>query len=350
MPTSKNWSTIGIMTIGVSSNQNDVGGSAGEHQNQLKAHGGSFNDRLVQLDGLMNANMACNYSCTGISTNDASTQELSYEFGAISAEVAGGGVRVNIIPKDGGNRFSGSGFFNFANDTLQGNNVDDALRQQGVTTGRQHPADLRSERRHRRAAEEGQAVVLDGAPLLGLRADPHEHVLREEPVRLRLRCRTPTGRGPRSQHNVNDDIRLTWQISPRNKVSGYFSYRAAQDRTTGRWAARSSPTPRTCRTCRSTTSRSFTFRSTLTSKALFEAAMGNTSETWTREPVEDSETSKGYPVTEQTTGINFRAYNGNFSRNYTSLRSYRSSLTYVTGSHAMKVGFDLQEGPADTDV
>jgi hypothetical protein len=135
MPTSKNWSTIGIMTIGVSSNQNDVGGSAGEHQNQLKSHGGSFNDRLVQVDGLMNANMACNYSCTGISTNDASTQELSYEFGAISAEVAGGGVRVNIIPKDGGNRFSGSGFFNYANDSLQGGNIDDALRNQGVTTG-----------------------------------------------------------------------------------------------------------------------------------------------------------------------------------------------------------------------
>ena len=134
MPTSKNWSTIGVMTVGVSSNQNDVGGSAGEHQNQLKAHGGSFNDRLVQLDGLMNANMACNYSCTGLSTNDASTQELSYEFGAISAEVAGGGVRVNIIPKDGGNRFSGSGFVNFANDKLQGGNVDDTLRAQGITT------------------------------------------------------------------------------------------------------------------------------------------------------------------------------------------------------------------------
>src|SRR5580765_38155 len=83
MPTSKNWSTIGVMTVGVSSNQNDVGGSAGEHQNQLKAHGGSFNDRLVQLDGIMNANMACNYSCTGLSTNDQSTQELSYEFGEI---------------------------------------------------------------------------------------------------------------------------------------------------------------------------------------------------------------------------------------------------------------------------
>ena len=65
MPTSKNWSTLGIMAVGVFSNQNDVGGTAGEHQNQLKAHGGSFNDRIVQLDGLMIANMACNYSCTG---------------------------------------------------------------------------------------------------------------------------------------------------------------------------------------------------------------------------------------------------------------------------------------------
>jgi hypothetical protein len=36
MPTSKNWSTLGVMTVGVFSNQNDVGGSAGEHQNQLR--------------------------------------------------------------------------------------------------------------------------------------------------------------------------------------------------------------------------------------------------------------------------------------------------------------------------
>src|SRR3982751_6243678 len=45
MPTSKNWSTIGVMTVGVSSNQNDVGGSAGGHQNQLRAHGGALHDR-----------------------------------------------------------------------------------------------------------------------------------------------------------------------------------------------------------------------------------------------------------------------------------------------------------------
>ena len=41
---------------------------------------------------------------------------------------------MNIIPRDGGNRFSGTAFFNYANAGLQGNNVDDELRAQGVAT------------------------------------------------------------------------------------------------------------------------------------------------------------------------------------------------------------------------
>jgi hypothetical protein len=348
MPTSKNWSTIGVMTIGVSSNQNDVGGSAGEHQNQLKAHGGSFNDRIVQMDGLMNANMACNYSCTGISTNDASTQELSYEFGAISAEVAGGGVRVNIIPKDGGNLFSGSGFLNFANDKMQGNNVDDTLRTQGIATA------------------DSILKIYDGSFALGgpILKDrlwfwtAHRYwgyqqirtnTFYEKDQSTFVFTPDLTRPGTETQRNVNDDIRLTWQISPKNKLSGYFSI---APRKTEHWTLASTlqPDASNLQNLPKNNFETLTFRSTLSSKALFEAAAGNTTETWTREPVEDSVTSRGYPVTELNTGISFRAYPANFSSNYTSLRSYRSSLTYVTGSHAFKVGMTLQEGPANTDV
>ena len=348
MPTSKNWSTIGVMTVGVSSNQSDVGGSAGEHQNQLKAHGGSFNDRLVQLDGIMNANMACNYSCTGLSTNDASTQELSYEFGAISAEVAGGGVRVNIIPKDGGNRFSGSGFVNFANDKMQGGNVDDTLRTQGIQTA------------------DSILKIYDGSVALG------GPVLKDrlwfwtahrywgyQQIRTNTFYESNQSTfvftpdlarpGTETQRNVNDDVRLTWQMSPKNKLSGYFSI---APRTTEHWTLASTlqPDASNLQNLPKNNFGTVTFRSTLSSKLLFEAGMGTTNETWTREPVEDSVTSKGYPVTELNTGISFRAYPANFSSNYTSLRSYRSSLTYVTGSHAIKGGMTLQEGPADTDV
>ncbi len=348
MPTSKNWSTIGIMTVGVSSNQNDVGGSAGEHQNQLKAHGGSFNDRLVQLDGLMNSNMACNYSCTGLSTNDASTQELSYEFGAISAEVAGGGVRVNIIPKDGGNRFSGSGFLNFANDKLQGANVDDTLKAQGIVTA------------------DSILKIYDASGALGgpLKKDKlwfftahrywgyqqiRTNTFYESDQSTFVFTPDLNRPGTETQRNVSSDVRLTWQMSARNKLSGYANI---GPRKTEHWTLVSTlqPDASNVQNLPKNNFETFTFRSTVSSRLLFEAAMGNMTETWTREPVEDSTTSHGYPVTELNTGISFRAYPANFSSNYTSLRSYRSSLTYVTGSHAFKTGLTLQEGPADTDI
>jgi hypothetical protein len=348
MPTSKNWSTLGVLTVGVFSNQNDVGGSAGEHQNQLKAHGGSFNDRIVQLDGLMIANMACNYACTGLSTNDASTQELSYEFGAISAETGGGGVRVNIIPREGGNTFSGQAFSNFANSALQTNNVDDALRSQGVTTADSIEkiydtsfamgGPLKQDKLWYWTAHRfwGYEQIRTNTFYEG---NPNDFVF--DPDRSRP--------GTETQRNGSLDLRLTWQMTPKNKISAYYNY---APRRTDHWTLVSTiqPDASNLQNLPVNHFETLTFRSTLSSKLLFEAAAGNMTEIWTREPVEDSTTSKGYPVTEQTTGINFRAYAATFSRNYTSLRSYRSSLSYVTGSHAFKVGFTLQEGPAITDV
>ena len=55
-------------------------------------------------------------------------------------------------------------------------------------------------------------------------------------------------------------------------------------------------------------------------------------------------------MTDLDSGINFRAYAATFSRNFTSLRSYRGSLSYVPGSQALKFGFTMSEGPAVTDV
>jgi hypothetical protein len=300
------------------------------------------------MDGIMNANMACNYSCTGISTNDQSTQELSYEFGAISAEVAGGGVRVNIIPKDGGNRFGGSAFGNFANDKMQGNNVDQALRDQGILTA------------------DSILKIYDASGAFGgpLKKDriwfwtAHRYwgyqqirtnTFYEKDQSTFVYTPDLTRPGTETQRNVSDDVRLTWQMTTKNKLSGYWSI---APRYTDHWTLASTlqPDASNLQNLPDNNFETITFRSTISSRALFEAGFGVTNETWTREPVEDSATSKGYPVTELNTGISFRAYPANFSRNYTSLRSYRTALTYVTGSHAFKTGMTLQEGPADTDV
>ena len=42
--------------------------------------------------------------------DSGATQETTVDYGAISAELAFGGLRINIVPKEGGNTFAG--FFN----------------------------------------------------------------------------------------------------------------------------------------------------------------------------------------------------------------------------------------------
>src|SRR6185503_6839196 len=46
-------------------------------------------------------------------------------------------VRINVVPKDGGNFFSGSLFFSGTNEHFQGDNVNDELLTRGLTAGGQ---------------------------------------------------------------------------------------------------------------------------------------------------------------------------------------------------------------------
>jgi hypothetical protein len=59
--------------------------------------------------------------------------ELVVETAAGSAESSTGGVQVNIIPKDGGNRFSGSLGTELTGPSLQDDNLTDELEERGLT-------------------------------------------------------------------------------------------------------------------------------------------------------------------------------------------------------------------------
>jgi hypothetical protein len=60
--------------------------------------------------------------------------EVSIDTTSLSADLPTGGVRINFIPRDGGNRFADSAFFTFANQGLQGNNFSDELKAAGLAT------------------------------------------------------------------------------------------------------------------------------------------------------------------------------------------------------------------------
>lgn len=98
-------------------------------QYAMTIHGSQFQDTQLAVDG-MRINTLCGQGqYSGFYLNDAAAQEITYMTGAESAEVASGGMRINVVPKDGGNRFSGSFFAQGASGPLQADNRSDEVKK-----------------------------------------------------------------------------------------------------------------------------------------------------------------------------------------------------------------------------
>jgi hypothetical protein len=97
-------------------------------QYNLTSHGSSTSDFTIAIDGLRVNNLCGSGQYSGFYMNDASVQELTYSTGSESAEIQSSGIRVNTVPKDGGNRFSGTFFAYGQGSSLQSDNRTDAMK------------------------------------------------------------------------------------------------------------------------------------------------------------------------------------------------------------------------------
>lgn len=101
-------------------------------QYNLTVHGSATSDFGMAIDGLRVNNLCGSGQYSGFYMNDGAIQELSYATGAESAEIQASGIRVNQVPKDGGNRFSGSFFGQVQGSGLQSDNRSDAVKAANV--------------------------------------------------------------------------------------------------------------------------------------------------------------------------------------------------------------------------
>src|SRR5437764_1042022 len=90
----------------------DVGGSGNLQQSPLQYRGSA--DTVQTIEGMRLNNLCANGAYSGVYWNEGSFQEFSYVTGADSAEMAQGGIRVNMVPRDGGNSFHGFAFGNYS--------------------------------------------------------------------------------------------------------------------------------------------------------------------------------------------------------------------------------------------
>ncbi|MFN7916448.1 MAG: TonB-dependent receptor [Vicinamibacterales bacterium] len=133
VPTGRSVPTLGAMLTGARLALPDVGGTSGMQNRDLTVHGSDGRDTTFMVDGMILNGIEGDGSVQSY-FNDAMFEEVSYQTSAINAETSAGGVRANMIPKDGGNQFKGTGFFSAGNKSFQSDNTAEA-KKQGLAAG-----------------------------------------------------------------------------------------------------------------------------------------------------------------------------------------------------------------------
>ena len=99
-------------------------------QPAMRVHGVNQRETNQLVDGM---SINSNEDCLCMSYADELTHtEVSVTTSALPAESSPGGIRVNSIPRDGGNVVAGAVFFGGTDGNWQADNVDDELRARRI--------------------------------------------------------------------------------------------------------------------------------------------------------------------------------------------------------------------------
>jgi len=135
LPSSRQYFTLARVAPGTTGGGADVGGAGIADVGQsLTVHGSKAVDQRVMLNGLSIMTLQAGGNIGGQQPDVGSAAEIAVDTTSLSAEMATGGIRINFIPKDGGNTFGNSTFYTFTNQSMQGNNYTDALKNAGLPT------------------------------------------------------------------------------------------------------------------------------------------------------------------------------------------------------------------------
>ena len=107
LPTGRTSQSYGQLVPGVTNAQPDVGGAHAMNQVAMNLHGNAGQETTVMLDGIQ-LNGMCGNGSTQAYTNTQSYEEMVFQTTSAGADVSAGGIRQNMVPRQGGNDFHGS--------------------------------------------------------------------------------------------------------------------------------------------------------------------------------------------------------------------------------------------------
>jgi hypothetical protein len=135
LPSSRNPFALGVLIAGVSQSfgGRDVGGAVVAEVAALAANGGRTNDQRMMVNGVALSSGIAGGWGGGAVPNASGTAQFAIDVSGVDAQAATGGVRVNFIPRDGGNRFSGTIAGSFSKDSFASDNYTGTdVQQRGL--------------------------------------------------------------------------------------------------------------------------------------------------------------------------------------------------------------------------
>ncbi|MEE2636315.1 MAG: TonB-dependent receptor [Acidobacteriota bacterium] len=366
IPTGRSTWSYALLIPGVKVHKPDMGGTAGAQQSEMMGRGLDAAHTTIEIDGMMINTMISDGRYQAY-LNPMISAETSYTTTGVTAETQSGGLRINMIPNEGGNQFSGSFFAGGTPSALQADNLNQRLQDLGVVSVPKIDViyDLNGSM--------GGPLVRDK---LWFFSTARRNVIDAGVTNSINRDGTPA----LDRNSITSaNVRLTWQANSQNKISVMFD------------------TVRTRRfsqhgfgTDLETASSSWTsphydtgtakWTSTLSNRMLAEFGFSLAYEDWDpgyyifgTTPIEqprpgDSSLATcfstpcfpavGSPaalsqlsdpfystVHRNDSWLDFRYTAKNFQENNYSHRwAYQGALSYVTGSHSIKVGMNITNG------
>ena len=367
IPTSRNATGIQALIPGMATTGDAGGITGGTGGGASSMHGGRPSDSRTLSDGLNMGWAGANSNAAVV--NVAGSQEVVTSLTGGLGEAETAGVVFNVVPRDGGNTFNGLFYFSGANGSMQSSNYTDALKAAGLRS----PSELIKV--YEVNPMGGGKIVRDRLWFyLTYRQSYAENTIPGmfanrnggDPTKWLVDFDT-------SRVGFNDTIvrnyigRITWQISPRNKMSFQDSEQySSANRTGGGSAGLGAIGPRTqeaqgLNLYTPGHTRTLTWTSPVTNKMLLEAGWGQYLANYANDAprIDGLHNPALISVLEQTgvasaavpgsvfngglPNLTYRFDNplgGGFQHHQIgTIANLKASISYITGAQNIKVGY-----------
>ena len=335
-----------IPGVTVAANNQDVGGATQlSGAISMQVHGTNGASQLLLENGLSTAALVSPAN-SQITFNLAATQEIAVDYSGAAADNNAGGVKMNVIPREGGNTYNGTLFINGSSGALQANNFSNALQKAG----------LRSPDAIRRLYDINPGFggplrrdklwfYASGRRAIASRWAAGEFYDKNFNNPNAWSWEPDLSRPVSNDSDVNDArLHLTWQATPKVKIGGLYVQQTARNWPSVRDSNGITAAGTTLYAYEASPYHYFPLERQITADAsspvnnnlLIEGAIKHSVERAIRDRVPGLNPAM-VNVLEQSTGRQFRSREIYINRpSYTMF--YRASVSYITGAHAFKVG------------